>query len=768
MRSRLAFSLLVAAGLLGPSPAQAAVTHQFEKVVALGANQPVGVAIGSAGGLYVASTRDVVRLSSAGEPAPFECSGKGECSYVEGDRITGTPGGSFGRVGGVAVDDATGEEFVSAGRVVDVFAATGKFLGQITEVPGTATVPGPFTEPSGLAFDQATGDVYVTDARITEGEEPSRRVVDVFAVESPGKATFVAPQIIRAGSERPTVAVAEEAMLGLVEPGTVYVGMGTPETHARVNVFNALGGFESEWTGAQTPAKGFNETSVGIDPVGGHVFVADKGFGVVDEFGSASVTEAFVGHVASPPAAPWEKPVAVAADPEHLYVGAFDTGTGEWALYVLGGDVPLPEAVTDAASELTPVSAKLNGTVSTSTGGPASCVFAWGTSEALEHQKACSPDPVEGEAVQVSSELGPGAGTPLERDTKYFFQVRAVSEASGVESEPEATAECEGVKSTIGCFTAPGPGIHNESVSEVASTAASLQATVNPNNKPTSVYFQYSSQDTTACTATPASSSCPSVPAPPGAAIGSGNGDVVVPGQEIRGLSPGFVYHYRVIAVSELEPGHPQVFAGADQTFMTQATGSSSALPDARQWQLVSPPDKHGALIEGINTEPLANAGVVQAAADGNAITWLASQPTETEPAGYDNNLQALSTRTGMGWRTRSTSHPPTSSPPPRAPALATSTGSSAKTSPPRSSSRSARSTPPSQTRPPNKPRSNTTTTTTAANPAPALATSPLSPAWKATPTSHQTPGSTPASRARRRRSAARGSRVPAPTPPTS
>ena len=75
----------------------------------------------------------------------------------------GTPGGAFAEVSGVAVDEATGEIYVSEGPAVDVFASTGEYLAQITEVPVSsgATVTGRFSQTAGLTFDQETGELYI-------------------------------------------------------------------------------------------------------------------------------------------------------------------------------------------------------------------------------------------------------------------------------------------------------------------------------------------------------------------------------------------------------------------------------------------------------------------------------------------------------------------------------------------------------------------------------------------------------------------------------
>jgi len=67
---------------------------------------------------------------------------------------------------------------------------------------------------------------------------------------------------------------------------------------------------------------------------------------------------------------------------------------------------------------------------------------------------------------------------------------------------------------------------------------------------------------------------------------------------------------------------------------------------------MVSPPHKQGALFAAINEN-----FVIQAAADGHAITYVADYPTETEPAGYATDpaggVQVFSSRGAGGWQTR-------------------------------------------------------------------------------------------------------------------
>src|SRR6185312_11758522 len=85
----------------------------------------------------------------------------------------------------------------------------------------------------------------------------------------------------------------------------------------------------------------------------------------------------------------------------------------------------------------------------------------------------------------------------------------------------------------------------------------------------------------------------------------------------IQGLTSDTVYHYRIVATNTFGTVY-----GEDATFTTQTKGGPLVFADERQWQMVSPPYKNGALLLGAE-EP------VEAAASGNAFVGLASQPTD-------------------------------------------------------------------------------------------------------------------------------------------
>ena len=111
--------------------------------------------------------------------------------------------------------------------------------------------------------------------------------------------------------------------------------------------------------------------------------------------------------------------------------------------------------------------------------------------------------------------------------------------------------------------------------------------------------------------------------------------------RHLQELAAGATYHYRVVLHNALG-----TVEGPDQTFMMQVVGGSDVLADERQWELVSPADKHGALIELPEL-----GGLVQAASDGSGITYLVDggDPTGTA-VGKLEYSQILSRRGPAGW----------------------------------------------------------------------------------------------------------------------
>lgn len=181
-------------------------------------------------------------------------------------------------------------------------------------------------------------------------------------------------------------------------------------------------------------------------------------------------------------------------------------------------------------------------------------------------------------------------------------------------------------------LAAAPPGVSEEAVVNVASSSATFQALVNPEGSETSYRFEYGTSEAYGA----------SVPSPDGSA-GAGTSALVVQAHT-QTLQAHTTYHYRVLATNA-----DGTTDGPDQSFTTQTGGGALALPDGRQWELVSPPIKDGARIEPADQE---GGGLAQAAEDGGAVTYLANAPIET-PAGNADESQIFSSRGAGGWSSR-------------------------------------------------------------------------------------------------------------------
>ncbi len=181
--------------------------------------------------------------------------------------------------------------------------------------------------------------------------------------------------------------------------------------------------------------------------------------------------------------------------------------------------------------------------------------------------------------------------------------------------------------------TTPPALIEGPWATNVAGTSATLSARVDPLGASTEYRLEYGT-DTSYGHALSGS-------------VGSGMGYVPV-GYHVQGLQAGTVYHYRVVTVSAVG-----TVAGADRTFSTQVVaGQGAALADGRAWELVSPPNKSGALIEVFGGTP------VQAADDGSGIAYAATEAIGENPVGKTPISQILSRRGPAGWESQDITPP--------------------------------------------------------------------------------------------------------------
>jgi len=199
---------------------------------------------------------------------------------------------------------------------------------------------------------------------------------------------------------------------------------------------------------------------------------------------------------------------------------------------------------------------------------------------------------------------------------------------------------------------APTVSTGSESIKEVTATSASFSAEMNPRSEPneeaTSYSFEYGPCDTpTTCASSPYTQSAP---APEGILAPNYEPDVV--SAHPQDLLAHTAYHMRLVAHNS----HPGVAEGEELTFTTQASGGF-VLPDGREWEMVSPPNKYGALIQ-------ATFFLSQASLAGNAITYYANAPIEAQPPGnYNSRVQALADRTTAGWQSLNINVPHESAP---------------------------------------------------------------------------------------------------------
>jgi hypothetical protein len=223
------------------------------------------------------------------------------------------------------------------------------------------------------------------------------------------------------------------------------------------------------------------------------------------------------------------------------------------------------DVVTGEATEIGATSVTLNGSVNPEGVEVTDCHFDYGTSTAYGQSAACEQTVGSGSgAVAVTAKI-----KGLTPGTAYHFRLQA-SNKNG------ATLGNDAPFSTL-----PPPAIAGASVANLTASSVDLNAQVNPGGLETTYHVEYGT--TTGYGAI--------VPAPPLSEpdIGRGSGYVAVT-QHIEGLAANTTYHWRVVAHNEAG-----TTMSPDHTFVYQTTGEG--LPDGRAYEMVTPPQKNGALV---------------------------------------------------------------------------------------------------------------------------------------------------------------------------
>ena len=185
------------------------------------------------------------------------------------------------------------------------------------------------------------------------------------------------------------------------------------------------------------------------------------------------------------------------------------------------------------------------------------------------------------------------------------------------------------------------PVVEDLAAQNLTPSEVTVSALVDAKGSDTHYYFQYGTVD---CVLDP--SGCTDVPAAPGTDLGAGFGAQSV-SVTLRGLTPSTTYFYRVLASNGLGEAEGEEWLGTIQTLPS----SLGLLADGRAWELVSPAEKDGAGIEPLSKE----GGLIQAAGDGEAVTYVANGPVVAEPGGNRSPeaTQVFSTRSAAGWSTQ-------------------------------------------------------------------------------------------------------------------
>jgi DNA-binding beta-propeller fold protein YncE len=467
-----------------------------------------------------------------------------------------TPAGSFG--GGkvaVAANDGTGDVYVSdsTNNVIDEFDSAGNYLCQITGsatpsatecngATGSQTPAGHFSTPSGLAVDEATGEVYVLDAR--DG------VVDVFSPAGAYLRDILLTSVPEGFSEGETRGVAisdfnQHAYVADAGRDLIYE-------------FDATGSYISTWAGANTPAGSFGGgyVSVAADNASGDVYVTDSTHAVVDVFEASGSYITGFGHS-------FNLVHAVTVDPATEKVYVSDTGEPS-VIDVFGPPLVIPDVTTGAASEITPTTAVLGGTVNPDGVAVTDCRFDYGTTTSYGAVAPCVETVGSGNGeVPVHADI-----SSLQAGTTYHFRLEA-SNANGTTFGEDASFS-----------TPPPPTIDSAAATNITATEADLTAQINPNGFDTTYHFEWGATMAYGTSVPPVETD-----------IGAGTTDVGVTAH-LTGLTAGTTYHWRIVARNQngLAAG-----SAADHTFVYERGGT--ALPDNRAYEIVTPPDKNGALI---------------------------------------------------------------------------------------------------------------------------------------------------------------------------
>jgi hypothetical protein len=190
-------------------------------------------------------------------------------------------------------------------------------------------------------------------------------------------------------------------------------------------------------------------------------------------------------------------------------------------------------------------------------------------------------------------------------------------------------------------------------VTEVGSTSGRLNVEINPEGLATGYHFDYltlAAYEANLKAAKEGFAGAVKMPAGPDPNIGAGTTSLF-PSQSISGLKGETAYRYRVVAKNEAG-----TTPGPEHTFITQGGGGPLKLLDNRGWEMVSPVDKNGGEVQGLG--PSAGTSLLQAAPDGQVISFGSASSFGVETGGAPAVSRYLSRRRPGSWSAENVSVP--------------------------------------------------------------------------------------------------------------
>ena len=515
--------------------------------------------------LSLTSPEDFIEvLDNTQRPADLPAS----APYIEGNRLTGTPQGNFGRVDRIAVDGEGNLYVNDTGKgVIDEFDSSGTFLRTF-----------PTTGP--VAIDPLNGNV----------------VIGYEEFDASGNHVGSLPEA-QVGQTR------QYADYAFDSDGYLYVPSTRPQYEHLPDPIEILAPAPPlpllTYQPVSSPTATSGTLNATVDPNGG-AGITECEFEYGEAPGSSSV-----GSVPCEAASglPYTSPTTVSAPISSLTTGVtyhyrVTVSTAKGTRY--GTDQTYtPQDVlalsTDRPSNVAESSATLTASF-VGNGEDTHYYFEWGPTSAYGHTTTAPPGEDVGSPAGPSRTALSVALTGLSPYMTYHYRV--------VASNHGGAAIGHGADQMF--TTPPGvPAISDEFVSEVHSDRATLHGQVNPDGAATTYQFEYVNDTDYQKSGYADAQTAPG----PGVDIGRSK-QFVNATKIIHGLEPGTLYHYRTVGTNVAGNGT----SGTDHTFRTypftaslndpcpnahvrQQTGTALAL-DCRAYELVSAANSNGYDVE--------------------------------------------------------------------------------------------------------------------------------------------------------------------------